>query len=354
MRFLHAFALHPAAELDRLVPEAAGLLHTVSVERQRDEFLKVLALPAASAACRQLRGWGLEAHILPEMTALAGVSQSLPHLFDVYEHTLATLEAMARIDRLLRGDVVATGAWEEGMMAALAPHAAPLRHYLERELATGQPCWVWLRLAALAHDWGKPAARSVDEDGRIRFFGHEALSADLIEAWALRFHCPAATISFLRQVCAGHMRPHLLHNDSPSPSRRTLYRFYRHLDAAAPAVILLAMADQRGAAGPHMAAAAWDSYLAFAAVLFAAGLEGKGEALSPRPLLTGHDLMALFDLRPAASWASCWRPCARRRPWARCKIGRRPRFLSATNCFEMGARGKGIAPIARLLYNQRQ
>lgn len=298
VRFMHAFGLRPAPELDQLVPEAAGLLHTVSAERQRDEFFKLLALPAAAAACRQLRDWAIEPQILPEMAALAGVSQSLPHVFGAYEHTLAALQAMAQIDRLLRGEAVAGEAWEEEMMTALAPHLPALRDFLQADLTTGQPYWLWLRLAALAHDWGKPATRTVEESGRIRFFGHEDVSAQMVEAWAQRFRCANAAIAFLRAVCAAHMRPHHLQNGPQPPSRRALYHFYRDLEEDVPAVILLFLADHRATAGPGLPLQAWRQHLAMAATLMAAGQAEASAAILPPLLLNGDDLMALFDLRP--------------------------------------------------------
>ena len=65
---------------------------------------------------------------------------------------------------------------------AAAPFLSDLQRHLSLPLAVGRIrrdllCW-----AALAHDWGKPAKRTVEETGRVRFFDHDHWGALLAEA----------------------------------------------------------------------------------------------------------------------------------------------------------------------------
>jgi tRNA nucleotidyltransferase (CCA-adding enzyme) len=114
------------------------------MERVRDELLKLLAAPRPSEALRLMQESGLLAEVLPELCEGVGVRQNRFHAHDVFEHTLATVDA-----------------------------------------AHGDPV---LRLAALLHDVAKPrtAAPREDAPGENTFFRHDAVGAEMSEAIARR------------------------------------------------------------------------------------------------------------------------------------------------------------------------
>jgi tRNA nucleotidyltransferase (CCA-adding enzyme) len=110
----------------------------VAVERQRDELTKLLAAPQPSRGFEVLRRSELLPIILPELQAAVAVPQNRYHAYDVYFHTLYTVDA--------------------------APAGKPV-----------------VRLAALFHDLGKPMTRVERENGDATFYNHQFESARIAE-----------------------------------------------------------------------------------------------------------------------------------------------------------------------------
>ncbi len=303
-RFLFTFHLHPDPDLEAQVRAAAPHLGSISPERRRDELFKLFILSEPHLALTQLDAWGVLSLLFPDLTASRNIEQSPPHVFTVYEHSLVALRWMARIDRLLRREISPVDEIETAVLAILMPFRSELRDYLEHELVAGRPRWLWLRLAALAHDWGKPGARSQDPDGRIRFFGHEALSAQLAAAWAESFRCSSAEVTLVRDLCAHHMRPNLLsQHEGVIPSRRSLYRFYRDAGDDTPGVLLLHLADHLATYGPTIHLPVLRSHLAAVSHMltpaFPAVSGADASPILPAPLLDGREIMSLTGLAPS-------------------------------------------------------
>ena len=140
----HDLILDPATEA--AIPATLAVFRKVSAERVRDELLKILAAPRPSTGFRLLLRTGLLHEVLPELEEGVGLHQNRHHTHDVWEHTLATLDAA----KLLPDD------------------PAP-----------------WLvRLAALLHDVAKPrtAAPKEGAPGEHTFFKHDLVGADMAAA----------------------------------------------------------------------------------------------------------------------------------------------------------------------------
>jgi tRNA nucleotidyltransferase/poly(A) polymerase len=77
--------------------EAVGFLPQVSAERLRDELFKILSGPKVALAIRLLDRVGALHYTLPELEGLKGVAQTPPHVMDVWEHTLSTLQHLEQL-----------------------------------------------------------------------------------------------------------------------------------------------------------------------------------------------------------------------------------------------------------------
>jgi poly(A) polymerase len=141
-------------------------IHEVSAERIREELVKTLVHPNRLRGFDLLDQCGLLHEILPEMDALKGCTQ--PEQFhpegDVFVHTRA-------------------------MIGLLPPH----------------PVSVPLVFAVLLHDIGKPATRTIDSTGRIRFNGHDHLGAGMTERIMERLRFSRAEIDATVEAVAQHM-----------------------------------------------------------------------------------------------------------------------------------------------------
>lgn len=263
----------------------------VSAERVRDELAQMFGLGSAYAAVRMLDELQLLDRVLPELSAGRGVEQPDEwHVYDVFEHNLRTVEALDDLlaedregprDRgWIRGEVRASFAWRW----------AELRAYFSEEITEGRTRGALTKLAALLHDVGKPATRSADATGRIRFFGHAdeggAIAARIMRR--LRFSTQEAR--FVRLLVAEHLRPVQLAPRGQVPTRRALYRFYRALGVAMPAVLFVSLADAAASQGARLTRDGWAVQVRYMNGLLVRSQEEEGIVSAPR-LLTGRDIM---------------------------------------------------------------
>jgi tRNA nucleotidyltransferase (CCA-adding enzyme) len=140
-----------------------NVFRKVSGERVRDELLKLLLAPRPSRGIELMRQTGLLAEVLPELLATCGCQQNRFHKHDVYQHSLATLDAIP---------------------------AEPI-----------------LRLAALLHDVGKPRTQAPQPSapGEFGFFKHEAVGAEITNTIAGRLRLSREETDLLVALVANHM-----------------------------------------------------------------------------------------------------------------------------------------------------
>jgi tRNA nucleotidyltransferase (CCA-adding enzyme) len=135
------FELDP--ETTRAMADCSSRLLCVSGERVRDELLKTLGASEPSRGLRIMQTTGAFARVLPELLPMVGCEQNHYHAYDVWEHTLRTVDAC-------RPDPI-------------------------------------LRLAMLLHDVGKPAVRALsDKTGDYTFYHHEEEGAQMAEGMGER------------------------------------------------------------------------------------------------------------------------------------------------------------------------
>ncbi len=221
-------------------------IHAVSAERIREELVKILLSPNRLRGFDLLDESGLLRQVLPEMEALKGCDQ--PPEFhpegDVFVHT-----------RL--------------MLSMLAPDSS-----------------LPLVLSVLFHDIGKPATRVVDETGRIRFNGHEGVSAGMTLRLLQRLRFPNEVIDAVIPA----VRLHMSFKDVPNMRVATLKRMM-----ARPTFEEELELHRVDCLASH-------GMLDNHAMLIAKREEFGREPLIPEPLISGHDLIAL-GMKPGPEFA---------------------------------------------------
>jgi tRNA nucleotidyltransferase/poly(A) polymerase len=284
--------------------QAVELLPTTSAERQRDEFFRILGGPRPATCLRALELLGVLQHTLPELSPMKGVAQPLPHVHDVWRHALAVVQHLAEdIDLVCQGIQTGAPGLHTGLLSlALGRYREQFRDHFAGGPHADRPLRGLLLLAALYHDAGKPLARTVEADGRIRFLGHEQRSAALAEERGRQWNLSNAEIAHLREVVGNHMRffdlARRMEDEGAPPSRRAIYRFFQATGPAGPDVILLGLADVRGTREQTLTEKAWTAWVATARCLLEALWERPEESVMPRRLVDGHELMRALGIGP--------------------------------------------------------
>lgn len=298
-------AVRLAADLDftltvdteTAVIQAAPRLADVSVERIRDELVKMLDTAVPYQAVQQMASLDLLDVILPEIASLAQVEQSMPHHEAVLAHTISVLRRLAAVEQCLAENTAVLPELAP-VQTMLLPFADRLQNHLARSVNAGINGRVLLRLGALFHDAGKKEAQTITEDGRMRFLGHDQIGAKIAISSLHRLHFSKEASKYVSRIVYGHMRPLLLANTGRRVSRRAVFRFYRDTGAAGLDICLLALADHLATykgIGPEEK---WQRLLEVTAVLLRHYYEEQTTTIAPPPLLDGSRLISELHLQP--------------------------------------------------------
>ncbi len=218
--------------------EHSADIGTVSAERVRDELLKLFRPPHAARGLNLLRLSGLMPHVLPELVATIACEQS-PDFHpegSVYNHIARMLD----------------------QLPAEAPPSLP---------------WT-----VLLHDIAKPQTASRDEaTGRIHFYGHEKVGADVAERVLQRLRFPRKQIEEIVACVNQHMQ----FKDVPQMRQATLRRLLLR-----PTFSLELELHRLDCLGSHGRLDHYDFLVRQSEEM------ARQPELKP-PLLTGHDLIAL-------------------------------------------------------------
>lgn len=239
------FSIHPDtyAALTAMAPR----LHIVSAERIREEFSKILMSADPVQGLEMLRETRLLDQFAPELSAMHGVGQNIYHDYDVWTHTMKTLE-------LIPAD------WG-----------------------------IILRLTALLHDVGKVPARTVDPDGAVHFFRHERIGARMAREFMRRLRFSSAETSEVAFLISMHLRVgEYDHRWSDAAVRRLLHETGDRLED----LIRLTHADKQ-AAGPGRERVDIEA--------FRARVEKVRHALGGRRIespLDGREIIDLLGIEP--------------------------------------------------------
>lgn len=285
-----------APETATAVSQEAYLLKNASIERIRDEWVKMVSTAVPDQAIEQLHALNLAAIILPEVENLVGVEQSAPHHEDVFAHTVSVLQWLVRVERCLQKEAL-----DDEILAdlhhQLAPFAQQLNAHLAREVDGNLNGRILLRLGAVFHDAGKADTQTREENGRIRFLGHENVGAELAENRLVTMRFSNANAAYTAKIVLGHMRPLLLANSGQPASRRAIFRYFRDINSAGIDVALLAIADHLATYKGLGNADQWQSLLQIVQQLLHAYFAENTQVVAPKPLLNGRFIMRELHLK---------------------------------------------------------
>ncbi len=248
-----------------------ALLKQVSVERIMAELKCILLTSNSSAWFRQMDDLGILEIIFPEILPMKACEQNWYHHKDVWEHSLLVMEQVEQIlsDLSLFGEASAT-----------------IADLLDDETT------VFLKLAGLLHDIGKPATKGIKpESSRIIFYGHDKTGAEIMKDMAGRLKLSCRSKDFLVRIVSEHLRPLAL--SLPKATHAARMRWFRRMrDDSVPALIL-AMADVMSSQGPESGEEYLEHFMVWVAESIREYFDSIKPALESPLLINGNDLIAM-------------------------------------------------------------
>ncbi len=230
----------------KAVRQSAPRLSIISAERIRDEFSKTLLATRAPLGLNLLKESGLLAQFAPELMEMVGVSQNEFHAYPVWEHTLIALGNL--------------------------PAEASLT----------------LRLATLLHDVGKPRTKGTGEDGRVHFYGHAEVGAEITRKFLTRLKFSSDEVAAVTRLVAQHMR---VGDYKPAWTDAAVRRLMRDLGPQLPDLFAIHRVDVSALAPGHTDISRAEQLKARMAPIEAA--QDISALTSP---LNGQELMRLLGL----------------------------------------------------------
>ena len=287
VRLLRAFRMAAVLQFEiesqtqTAIKKHAGLIQQSAGERVREELFKMLQSAKSHPHLRQMADTGLLFAILPELAALKQCRQNRFHQFDVFEHTQRAYE---HLERLL----------DSGPdQALLTVNGAPLAH---RIAESRRPL---LKFSILLHDIGKSATQTSDRNGGHHFYGHERQSAQMAESICKRLKCSTRDTDSICFLVRHHPRPLYLFEalNEQNADRRAITRFFIKSAEYTCELLMCAAADMLAKEEKQNDRSR--AFIKFVNQLLAEFETEFKPKKSVPPLITGHDLINKFGLKPS-------------------------------------------------------
>jgi poly(A) polymerase len=177
------FELRP--ELIDAMKSMRERIRIVSIERVSNEFFKIMLSARPSTGLITLYNTGVLQEILPEVAAMAGIEQvdGMGHK-DTLFHTFQVIDNVA-----------------------------------------AQSDNLWLRIAALLHDIGKPATKRFSKSAGWSFHGHDAVGVRIAAKIFRQMRWPLDPLDYVQKMVRLHHRPIPLSKEEISDSaiRRLMF-----------------------------------------------------------------------------------------------------------------------------------
>ncbi|MBN9647772.1 HD domain-containing protein [Terrisporobacter glycolicus] len=195
-----------------------------------ENVLKIINGIKSNNACEKI--WELDESgvledIIPEVSSMKEVGQCKYHKVDCFSHTIYALE---EFEKLIEENKFPThlnkGIWKY------------LNTIIEDDLKTLD----LLKLGVFLHDIGKSKAKTIDENGRIHFKGHEKFSGEIALKVGKNLNLSQKSIELIYNYTRYHMYLLTIYKKSDA-SHEVLKEMFNKLQDDVIGVMLLGFAD---------------------------------------------------------------------------------------------------------------
>jgi len=270
------------------IQKNSSLINSVAVERIRDEFLKILALPKSMYGIKTLDNLTLLTKIIPELNDSKGVLQPKEHYWDVFNHlieTIGTLEVL--FDKKNKTNQ---------FIKKYIPRFIDDEKYFNEIIFEGHSRKTILKLVGLIHDISKPETKKIEKTGKIRFIGHDKLGAKKSIRILKRLKMSNKSIEYISSIISNHLRPTQLAQKDELPTNRALNRYYRDLNQFSIDTLYLNLADYLSARGEMLNEKEWEKHCKLIKHILNHFKISKEEKILPK-LVSGYDIMNVLSIQ---------------------------------------------------------
>ncbi len=262
-----------------IIKANAKLIQNSAGERIREEIFKMLGTSKSYHYLSQMADAGLLTAIFPDLDRLKGCFQNSHHIYDVFEHTM---KAYHHLETILNDP------------AKLLPDTCiQIRQYLDEEKT------VLLKYAILLHDMGKPWAKTINNRGKIHFYGHSRKSADLAQKISKKLRFSNREKRFIDFIIRNHSNPLFLFTamQKKTLTHKGVTRFFIKCGDNTPALLLHTIADIMAKRDkPNQTNKVFIGFVKEMIHNFFYSFKPK---IKEPPLITGRDLIHEFGLMPS-------------------------------------------------------
>ncbi|MDD4874560.1 MAG: HD domain-containing protein, partial [Dehalococcoidales bacterium] len=274
---------------EELIKKHCSLIEDVPGERIREELLRIFAVPRTGRLLLYLEDMGLITAILPELAPSKGLQQQYEHHWDVFIHSVKTVDAI--------GFVLKQGKWEyDTKAAAHIPWSVELAEYFNEEISGGGTRLLLIKLAALLHDIAKPKTRFIDGEGKTRFFGHPREGAPIAADILKRLRFSSKETGIVESIVLHHLRPTQM-TQTGAPTDKAIYRYFRDVTDVAIDTLFFSLADHLATRGPNLDLTNWQQHTTMINYILNKHFEQE-KMIAPPGIISGDDLIREFKLKP--------------------------------------------------------
>jgi poly(A) polymerase len=282
------FGYHCDPQTLASIQKHVTLLSQVSTERISYEMDLIMASSRSHEVIAAMAESTLLFQVIAELSDGVRLSQPESHHLDVFGHSLSALQ---NIEKIL-----------ENPFDYYPECAELLVEYLEQPSITEILKW-----GALLHDLGKPATRKIREDkgGRITFYNHDEVGRKLVQKLGRRLRWSNEKRERIAALTGMHMHPFHLCNvrRKQGLSKKACLKLAKRAGEDLIGLFLLSMADSLAGKGSTKPEAMEEELGELLCEVLETYTKDIQPTLSGPRLVTGKDLIEIFNQQPGPSFA---------------------------------------------------
>lgn len=274
-RFVAKYNYSAAKEVTDFISNHLDLMDLPARERVHTEVMKLFEGEYSDSALLQMDSSGLLEKIFPVVKEIKKIPPNTHHHLNLFGHSVETVRQIQkhynnsepRVKNLL--------------------DSTELGNYSRK---------AFLKLSGFLHDIGKPETWTIDEEtGRHRFIMHDDVGSKKVVDILKNLKFSKKQISYVQNMIKFHIYPASLVWQESIGSKARL-KFYRKMYPFFADVIILSMSDRLSAMGVDVTCEMIIKNLSDLSVLMQECFEFDEQVASPKPFLSGKDVMKITGL----------------------------------------------------------